>query len=103
MNKLVRLAGTIALVASMALSGCVVIESSAISERGATGAAVTATSDGWGWLMLTAPDGLTTAANSKLAASCPSGKFTNPQTELEMRNFFVIAQYYTVTADAVCQ
>jgi hypothetical protein len=87
----------------MALSGCIMIESSAIGERGATGAGVTGTSEGWGFLRLTVPDGMTTAANAKLAASCPSGKFTNPQTELQMRDFFFIAQYYTVTADGVCQ
>jgi hypothetical protein len=103
MSKLLKLAGTFALVMSMALSGCVMISSSSIGERGATGAGVTAESDGWGWLMLMTPEGLTTAANAKLAASCPSGKFTNPQTELAVRNFLGIAQYYMVTADAVCQ
>jgi hypothetical protein len=46
--------------------------------------------------------GLTSGANSQLAGSCPSGKFTNPQTELAMRDF-IIVQYYPVTANAVCE
>jgi hypothetical protein len=56
----------------------------------------------YGILRLTAPVGLTTGANSQLAAGCPSGKFTNPQTELSMRDF-IIVQYYTVTTSAVCE
>jgi len=55
-----------------------------------------------GILRLTVPVGLTTGANSQLAGNCPSGKFTNPQTELTMRDF-IIVQYYTVTEDAVCE
>lgn len=102
MKGFLRLAGIASLVASMALSGCVVIESSSIGERQATGQATTASTNGYGILRLSAPVGLTTGANSQLATGCPSGKFTNPQTELSMRDFIII-QYYTVTADAVCQ
>ena len=102
MKGFLRLAGIASLVASMALSGCVVIESSSIGGRQATGQATTASTNGYGILRLSAPVGLTTGANSQLATGCPSGKFTNPQTELSMRDF-IIVQYYTVTADAVCQ
>jgi len=102
MKGFLRLAGIASLVASMALSGCVVIESSSIGERGATGQSTSATSDGYGILRLTTPIGLTTSANSQFAANFPIGKFSDPQTELAMRDFIVV-QYYTVTADAVCQ
>jgi len=102
MKGFIKLAGMAALLASMTLNGCVMIESSSIGERRATGQGATATADGYGILRLTAPVGLTTGANSQLAGSCPSGKFTNPQTELTMRDF-IIVQYYTVKADAVCE
>jgi hypothetical protein len=101
MKGFLKLAGIASLIASMALSGCVVLESSSIGERRATGQGTTASTDGYGILRLTVPVGLTTGANSQLATGCPSGKFTNPQTELTMRDF-IIVQYYTVTADAVC-
>jgi hypothetical protein len=102
MKGFLKMAGMASLVASMALSGCVMIESSSIGERRASGQGATVMTDGYGILRLTVPAGLTTGANSKLAESCPSGKFTNPQTELAMRDF-IIVQYYTLTADAVCQ
>ena len=102
MKGFLKFAGTAAIAASMTLSGCVMIESSSIGERRATGQGATAKAAGYGILRLTAPVGLTTGANSQLAGSCPSGKFTNPQTELSLRDF-IIVQYYTVTADAVCE
>ena len=102
MKGFIKLAGMAALVASMTLNGCVMIESSSIGERRATGQGATGTAAGYGILRLTAPVGLTTGANSQLAAGCPSGKFTNPQTELSMRDF-IIVQYYTVKTDAVCE
>src|SRR6266851_3073829 len=102
MKGFLKLAGMAALVAAMGLNGCVMIESSSIGERRATGQGATATNSGYGILRLTAPLGLTSGANSQLAGSCPSGKFTNPQTELAMRDF-IIVQYYTVTANAVCE
>jgi hypothetical protein len=102
MKGFLRLVGIASLAASMALSGCIVIESSSIGGRRATGQATTASTNGYGVLRLTAPMGLTTGANSQLTTGCPSGKFTNSQTELSMRDF-IIVQYYTVTADAVCE
>ena len=103
MKGLIRILGIAALGASVMLGGCVMIESSSIGPRTATGQPISAQADGWGFLRLYTPPGLTTAANSKLAASCTSGKFTNPQTELSMRDWLIIAQDYTVTADAVCE
>jgi hypothetical protein len=94
-------AGMLTGAAALALSGCVMINSSSIGNRGVTGQGVTGVANGWGILRLTVPEGLTTSANSQLASACPSGKFTNPQTELQMRDFIVV-QYYTVIADAVC-
>jgi hypothetical protein len=88
----------------LGLSGCVMITSSSISDSTKTGAGNTATASAsdWGILMLTVPQGLTGAANQQLVSACPSGKFTDVQTELSMRNFF-LAQRYEVDAAAICQ
>lgn len=103
MKGLIRILGVAALGACVMLGGCVMIESSSIGPRAATGQQVSVMVDDWGFLRLYTPPGLTTAASAKLAASCPSGKFTNPQTELSMRDWLIIAQDYTVTANAVCE
>jgi hypothetical protein len=88
----------------LVLGGCVMLTSSSISDSTKTGAGNTATASvsDWGILMLTIPEGLTAAANQQLASACPSGRFTDVQTELSMRNFFV-AQKYEVDAVAICQ
>jgi hypothetical protein len=83
-------------------SGCVVIESSAISDRTATGQVVNASVSDFGILRLTVPQNLTGAANSQLVTACPSGKLSNVQTELSMRDFLIV-QLYRITADATCQ
>ena len=85
----------------MTLSGCVFIESSAITGRSGNGKSVTTSASDYGILGLTIPSGLTGAANSQLAAQCP-GNLTNVQTELSVRNFIVV-QLYDVTATAVCE
>jgi hypothetical protein len=87
------------------LSGCIDIRSSSISDSNKTQAGNTATANAqdWGILHLMAPQGLTGIANQQLASSCPSGKFTDVQTELSIRDFFFIAQQYTVSAVAICQ
>jgi len=88
----------------LALSGCITISSSSISDSTRTQAGNTATASAtdWGILLLTVPQGLTGIANQQLASACPSGKFTDVQTELSMRNF-VLAQMYMVNAVAICQ
>jgi hypothetical protein len=80
------------------------IESSAISSSNRTqaGNTATATATDWGILRLIAPQGLTGVANQQLASACTSGKFTDVQTELSMRDF-ILAQMYTVNAVAICQ
>jgi len=87
---------------AISLAGCIFIESSAISERSASGGTpVSASVSDWGFLLLTIPNGLTGAANTQLNSQCTSGKLTDVQTELSMRNFF-LAQYYNVSANGVC-
>jgi hypothetical protein len=92
------------LASCLALSGCIMVSSSSISEstRTQAGNTATATATDWGILRLTAPQGLTGVANQQLASACPSGKFTDVQTELSMRDF-ILAQMYTVSAVAICQ
>jgi len=90
------------LVVCMALSGCVVIESSAISERAGGGQTVSTSASDYGVLALSAPYGLTNTANSKLLAQCQSGKTSNVQTELSMRNY-ILVQVYDVSATGQCQ
>ena len=88
----------------LALSGCIMISSSAISDstRSQAGNTATASATDWGILHLMAPQGLTGVANQQLANACPGGKFTDVQTELSMRDFF-LAQMYMVNAVAICQ
>jgi hypothetical protein len=88
----------------LALSGCIMLSSSSISEseRGTGGNTVTASATDWGILRLTAPQGLTGIANQQLASGCPGGKFTDVQTELSMRDF-ILAQMYMVNAVAICR
>jgi hypothetical protein len=101
MRGIIRGMGAIVAATSLALSGCVVLESSSISSRTSTGTPVSASADGWGILRLTTPPGLTGSVSTQLAGGCPSGKFSNAQTELQMRDF-ILAQLYTVTATAAC-
>jgi len=88
----------------LALSGCIMLTSSSISEsaRGQAGGSATATATDWGILRLTAPQGLTGVANQQLVNACQGGKFTDVQTEMSVRDF-IVAQMYTVSAVAVCQ
>jgi hypothetical protein len=84
------------------LSGCVWLRSSAIADRAGSGGQTVRVSTGdYGILHLTTPDGITEAANSQLVSQC-QGKLTNAQTELAMREWILI-QWYTVNATAVCQ
>lgn len=89
--------------ACLSLSACVLIHSGSISESTGGGTAVRAEYSDYGLLHLTAPDNLTSNANTALAAQCQSGMIADVQTELSMRDWFAIVQYYTVTTAAVCK
>ena len=104
MRRLSRFLTLALLAPCIALSGCIVVESSSISEssRSQAGNTATASATDWGILRLTAPQGLTGVANQQLASACPGGKFTDVQTELSMRDF-ILAQMYMVNAVAICQ
>jgi hypothetical protein len=87
---------------SMSLAGCIFISSSAISDKsGSGGTPVSASASDWGFLLLTVPNGLTGKANAQLTSQCASGKLTDVQTELTMRNF-LLAQLYNISVDGVC-
>lgn len=88
-------------IVSLMLSGCVVIESSAISQRGETGQPISANASDYGVLRLSAPYGLTNQADTQLASQCANGELTNVQTELSMRDFFIV-QLYNLSAAALC-
>jgi hypothetical protein len=104
MNKLVLgFFRTLAVGGCLLLSACVLIHSSAISESTGGGSAVNAEHSDYGILHLTAPVSLTSDANATLAKQCQSGMLSDVQTELSMRDWFLIVQYYTVTATAVCK
>jgi hypothetical protein len=102
MRGIRRLTLGIIAVTLVALSGCVVIESSAISETQGKGSAVTAETDDMGILRLSIPPNLTHKANAALLAQCARGKLTDVQTELSMRDFLII-QLYHVSAEGICQ
>jgi len=88
---------------SISLSACVFIHSSTIGESTGSGSAVAAADSGYGILRLSKPQGLTSAANADLAKQCQSGLLTDVQTQLSMRDWFLIVQYYTVAASAICK
>src|SRR5579863_3255476 len=104
MNQLgVWLLRTLAVGVLLSLSACVLIHSSAISESAGGGSAVNAEYSDYGILHLSAPTNLTSDANAALAKTCQSGMLSDVQTEMSMRDWFLIVQYYTVTATAVCK
>jgi hypothetical protein len=94
---------TLALGVCLLLSACVLIHSSSISEGAGGGSAVKAEYSDYGLLHLTVPSNLTPDANAALARECQSGMLSNVQTELSMRDWLLIVQYYTVTATAECK
>lgn len=85
------------------LSACLFINSSTISQTTGSGAAASATDSDYGILHLTKPDGLTSAANADLLKQCPTQLLTDVQTQLSVRDWFLIVQNYTVAANAVCK
>jgi outer membrane protein OmpA-like peptidoglycan-associated protein len=88
---------------SSSLSACVFIHSSTIGATSGSGSPVSAVDSGYGILRLSKPQGLTSAANADLLKQCQSGLLTDVQTQLSMRDWFLIVQYYTVAANAVCK
>ena len=102
---LLSLFGVIALglFLSISQSACVFIHSSTIGETTGSGSAVGAAHSDYGILYLSKPHGLTSEANADLVKECPSGLITDVQTQLSMRDWFLIVQYYTVTANAICR
>jgi hypothetical protein len=88
---------------SITLSACIFIRSSTIGQRTGAGSPVTAVDSDYGILHLSEPEGLTSATDADLLKQCQSGLLTDVQTELSMRDWFLIVQYYTVTASAVCK
>ena len=100
-NSLVKTA-VMALGLCAMFSGCVWVRSSSIGDRSGGGQTVHVYTGDYGILHLTTPDGITEAANSQLVSQCQGGKVTNAQTEMAMREWILI-QWYTVNAVAVCQ
>lgn len=104
MNRLVALLfRTVAIGVCLLLSGCAFIESGSISEASGSGSQVTATCREHGLFHLGAPLNITSEANAELVKQCQSGILTDVQTELSMRDWFLIVQQYTLTASAVCK
>jgi outer membrane protein OmpA-like peptidoglycan-associated protein len=90
-------------VISLWMSACVFVRSSTIGQTTGAGSAVSASHSDYGILLLSEPQGLTAAAHSELAKQCPSGLLTDVQTQLSVRDWFFIVQYYTVDANAICK
>lgn len=104
MTRLVAcLFSTLAVGLCLSLSACVLIHSSTISESSGSGSPVTATRSDYGILRLSKPAELTSTTNADLLKQCQSGLLTDIQTELSMRDWFLIVQYYTLTANAICK
>ena len=93
----------LSLAIAVSLSACVWIHSSAISEASGNGSPVTATYSDYGILHLSKPADLASAANADLTKQCQSGQLTDVQTEMSMRDWFFIVQYYTIAANATCK
>jgi hypothetical protein len=85
------------------LSACVFVQSSSISAATGRGTPVSTQYSDYGILRLTVPEGLTTGANAALVSQCQSGMISDVQTELSMRDWLGIVQYYTVTATGDCR
>ncbi len=86
-------------------AGCVFVQSSAITGTHAatSGQVIQETANDYGILHLSAPNGLTQVANQGLLSKCSSGKISNVQTQLSVRDWFYVVQYYEIDATAVCE
>lgn len=99
----------LALSSILALSlygGCTWINSGSISEsKGASSGTPihAAVSGDFGLFHLTSPGDLTKKANQALLSQCQSGNMTDVQTQLNVRDFFLIVQVYKMRVSAICQ
>ncbi len=82
-------------------SGCVFVQSSAISDRAGAGASISGSASDLGFVHLVAPSGLTQAALTNLLGNCATGKVSGVTTELSVRDFFVV-QAYSVSVTGTC-
>jgi hypothetical protein len=60
------------------------------------------TSD-YGLFHITSPKDLTAKANQALLSQCQSGTMTDVQTQLNVRDFFLLVQVYKMEASAICK
>ncbi len=91
-----------AIAAALSLSGCIFMRSSSISDSAGKGTTVSTQASDMGYLTLIAPADVTQMAATQLLGQCASGKLTNVQTELTVRDFFLIVQQYQSSANGVC-
>ncbi len=89
-------------VALLGASGCVALRSASISDSAGKGNAVNAQASDNGYLWLIAPGNVTQVAADQLVSQCASGKVTDVQTELSVRDFFGIVEVYNSSANGVC-
>lgn len=105
MNKksLLILSGAIGL---SLFGGCTWINSGSISESNKINAGTpihaTVTGD-YGLLHITSPKDLTQRANNALLSQCQSGTMTDVQTQLSVRDYFLLVQVYKMEASAICK
>jgi hypothetical protein len=87
---------------ALMLSGCIFMQSSSISDSAGKGNAVSAQASDLGYILLVPPGNVTQMAADQLVNQCASGKVTNVQTELTVRNFLSIVQDYQASANGIC-
>jgi hypothetical protein len=87
---------------ALMLSGCIFMQSSTISDSAGKGSPISAQASDMGYLLLVPPGNVTQMAADQLVNQCASGKVTNVQTELSVRNFLSIVQQYQASANGVC-
>jgi hypothetical protein len=102
MASMRRLIFLVLVASALTLGGCVILRSASISDSAGRGNAVSAQASDMGYLWLVAPDNLTQTAASRLTSGCASGKVTDAQTELSVRDFLGIVQMYQVNATGAC-
>ena len=88
--------------AALSLSGCIFMRSSSISDSAGKGNPISAQASDMGYLVLIPPGNVTQMAADQLVNQCASGKVTNVQTELTVRDFLSIVQQYEARANDVC-